>query len=158
MADFACALKEGMAAAEKASRARGEIDGVFAELDDQIAEATKGRLTISIEDAPNSWQGASRTLTEAFQRPLKASQAYSAVVARNPLIKDGPAKVLAVWVPHRQGYPCKIAWSGQERYCEDRESLENCLADLIRDPGVAEQLATLVRLEPSQDALETARQ
>jgi hypothetical protein len=41
-------------------------------------------------------------------------------------------------------YPATLTWNDEERQCADKEALENCLAELLRDPIIGEKLQTLI--------------
>lgn len=146
MTDFVAALNEGFDAAEKAERARREVDEVFRQLDDQIREGTKNRLSVtrSLLEVPRQetfFLGSTRVANPFVS---KSREKYWAIVATNPSVPKAKALELARWYPPRKGgYPCKIWWAGEEHICEDKEGLANCLADLLRDPDVAATLMTV---------------
>jgi hypothetical protein len=146
MADFGEALKQGLEAAEAMDRARKEIDVVFGDLNKQLLEKTEGKISIVRKQYEMK-----RVILEAFTASLvdmlKPKETYWAIVAFNPSLDNSPVKELARWSIDRAGYPCKIVWGGKELSCEDREALENSLAELLRDPLVAEKLYALMQLE-----------
>ena len=51
-------------------------------------------------------------------------------------------------VPTCRGYPCKITSSATEYICEDKQGLEGSLAELLRDPEVAEECLAVMKFEP----------
>jgi hypothetical protein len=144
MADYIDAFKQGLGAAEAADRARKEIDAVFEELDMQLKKATGKKISIDRKEyeKPKSFQEAISINIFA-----KTKETYWAIVALNPSVAKSPVKQLAIWSMDRAGYPCKIVWSGDDHTCEDKEALENSLAELLRDPLVGEILHTLMQLE-----------
>jgi hypothetical protein len=158
MSDFKAALNEGFAAADKAELARREIDEVLRNFNQDLMEATGGKLSAKVKHfervvSDEVWPQL-RTLA-ALQGRLR-KEYFSAIVATNPTIEKSPEKELARWRRSHNGYPCTITWSNEEHQCSDRVSLEGCLADLLRDAGVAEVLKGLVRLEPPAPAPATA--
>lgn len=143
MADFVRAFREGQDAAEAADRARKEIDAVYTELNRQLRESTGGKIAIDRREFEVD-RGWGMLLTW----PPKPAETYLAIVAHNPC-SEQHIKQLAKWSQSRGGYPCKIFWGSAELSCDDREALENALAELLRDPFVGEQLHTLLQMEPA---------
>lgn len=144
MEDFKSAFKDGLKAAHDAEMARKEIDEVFNDLNKQLTEASKGKLKIERRQLEER-----RAIAVRIASPLEPPETYWAIVASNPTIKDLPPiipqfKELAKWQAGRAGYPCKISWGAQEEYCEDKQALEKCLANLLRDAIVAERLDALM--------------
>jgi hypothetical protein len=155
MTDFAAALKEGFDAAQRAVDARREVDEVFEQLDAQIRKTTEGRLTIK-RDQREVKSGAPRDgLSAAMirvgellnQRPPAR---YWAIVASNPSVPEEEPVQLAKWFPASTGYPCRISWGEEEHICEDKKSLANFLADLLRDPEVAAILWRVKNWRPKE--------
>jgi hypothetical protein len=143
MVDYAKALNEGFEAAQRTERARKEIDEVFDDLNNQIINASDGKLRIE------------RMRKEKVQGILPRSFIYSnpieyywVISAYNPKIGESKQYDLAKWIQDRNGYPCKVTWNQQEHICEDRQALSSCLAELLSDPIVGEKLYTLTKLEP----------
>ena len=156
---FGEALKIGMAAAEEASLARKEVDEVFRELDQQVMSASEGRLSIrrclkTVD--PSTWGSRSKAerlleqIDDALTYPPKPREKYWAIVASNPAEADGVEREIAIWSQDRTGYPCFVFWAGRERICQDRESLENCLEDLLKHPDVGHTLARLMNAQPAE--------
>jgi hypothetical protein len=152
MNEFPNALKQGMDAAEKAEIARKEIDAVFIDLEKQILDATDGKLKIfRTKFSEEVWQPFEMKMLDP-----KPPKTYQAIAAKNFVIKNSPVAELAKWSPHYRGYPCKLTWSDKQINCMNKKALEEALADLIRDPLIADQLATLLRLEPDEPQEESA--
>jgi hypothetical protein len=153
MADYVGAFNKGLEAAEVADRAKKEIDEVFAELKQQIYDATGG--LISIDRRQYEVQDTSWAALLSF--PPKPKNTFWAIVAHNPKIPDCPVKQLARWAQDRAGYPTKVVWAGSEHICEDKLGLQNSLVELLSDPMVGETLHGLKQLKvPAQDG--TAQQ
>lgn len=145
MTDYTKAFKEGLEAAQAANLARREIDKVFTEVDLQLRQSTGGKIGIGrreYEVRESGWSAFVHTF------PPKVKETYWAIAAHNPSLPDSPVKQLARWTSGRAGYPCKIVWANIEQTCEDRESLEESLAELLRDPSVGEKIYELMNLQP----------
>jgi hypothetical protein len=143
MTDFGSAFDEGQRAAENAESARNEVDLVFEKVNRQVAAKTGRKLYIERKERKRA-----RPLAEILTWPPKGLQTYWAIVATNPTVEGAPSKEIARWLQDRRGYPCRILWEGEDRSCEDRDALERNLADLLKDPLVAQVLYTLMKLEP----------
>ena len=144
MADYIKAFKHGLGAAEAADRARNEIRAVFVELDEQLKKETGNKISIDRKEF-----NMPQTLPEALTLVGlgKKRETYWAIIALNPSFAESPAKILATWSMDRAGYPCKIVWGGEDHTCEDKEALENSLAELLQDPLVGEKLQAQMQLE-----------
>ena len=153
MTDFGSAFDEGQRAAEDAKAARNEVDLVFEELNRQVAEKTGNKLRI---ERTKLMEGT--TSLFAFAWPPKGPSTYWAVVATNPAVEGAPVREIARWQQDRRGYPCRILWRGEDRSCEDMEALERNLADLLKDPLVAQVLYSLMKLEPKVEDAADAQQ
>ncbi len=150
MIDFVEALEEGFLSARRATDARTEIDKVFTELDGQVQRASGGRLSIKRGHRTRA-QAVLEKMAEVFALPPGPTEAFSAIVAHNPKVKEGHQREIATWSQDNAGYPCRVAWGHQEHICEDKEALSECLADLLRDPEVASTLLRLMNLQPATE-------
>lgn len=150
MTDFRTAFEAGQDAAIKAELARKEIDSVFAEVQKQLTEITKGKVEIYRQEFEKRPEGVPFAIT--FFGP---KEKYWAVAARNPMAEDNKSRQLAIWDEGRGGYPCTVSWGGMDRTCHDREALEECLASLLADPVVGDKLRRLILLPPPQAGLLT---
>lgn len=153
MTDFASAFDEGQRAAENAEAARNEVDLVFQEVKRQMAAKTGGKLCIERKKCREA-----SPLSELFAWPPKAPRTYWAIVATNPTVEGAPSREIARWLQDRRGYPCRILWEGEDRSCEDMEALERTLADLLKDPLVAQMLYALMNVEPKVEDASDAQQ
>jgi len=146
MANFTEAFKKGLEAAQTADRARKEIDKVFKDLNYQLLTETGNKIGINRKEfvEPNVMGG--MKLPAIPGRENK----YWAIVAFNPSFKNSPVKILARWSMDRAGYPCKISWKNTLYRCEDKEALENILAEILQDPLVGETLYSLMKWEKPQ--------
>lgn len=164
MADYISAFRQGLDAAEAAEIAKLEIDSVFDEIDKQLREASNGKIGIDrkefyVKEESIPPFAAAFIATIPYALTGKKRDTYWAIVAYNPSIPNSPVKELATWSLDRAGYPCKLTFEGINRSCSDRESLENSLAELLRDPNVGEKLSNLIKLElPVQEATEVLAQ
>lgn len=140
MTDYIKAFRDGIKAAEAAELAKRQIDDTFAELNLQISKGSGGNIVIDRNNIKDK--------LDIFNFP-PIPKYHWAIVANNPNIPDSPLKELARWSQDSSGFPCKIEWANFEHTCEDKESLEDSLAELLRDPTVGEILYALTRLEPN---------
>ncbi len=155
---FKEALKEGIEAAEQASIALKEVEEVFRQLDEEVMSESEGRLSIrkgrktADDPAPDLV-----SMSDRLSQPIgldawrfKPKERYWAILASNPIVPDAKDRVLAIWSQDSAGYPCTVRWGGREHICEDKEALETCLADLLRDPLVGNTLARLMKAWPAE--------
>ena len=141
MTDFKIAFREGLTAAEKAEQAKKEINKVFEELNKQIKEISNNKIQIEIRNFQEKLD-----LTEILKHPIPEIRGYPAIVAFNPKIKSSPVKQLARWAQDNRGFPCKITWNGNTKYCEDKEALEQAISELLKDPVIGEALDSLMKI------------
>lgn len=147
MVDFKKYLEKGLSAAERAEANKTEIDSVFEDLNQQMDEATNGKIFISIIEFYKN----SSIADLASLANLKPREKYTAIAAMNRTITDCEYKQLAKWKIDRNGYPCTIILDRDEMYCEDKASLEKNLQRLLSDPVVGDQLYKLISMEPSAE-------
>jgi hypothetical protein len=146
MTDYVKAFRDGLQAAEAADAARSEIDSVFSELDRQIGAASGGKVAIARQECQlpaSQWE---------LAIPFRPKKTYWAILAWNPTVPNSSSKLLAKWSQDARGYPCKITFERWERICEDREALENSLAELLGDATVGEKLYGLTKLPQAEEA------
>ena len=146
MTDYSFAFEEGLKAAKEAKNVREEINSVFKQLNDQITETTGGKIVIERRKFE-----VRQPLLDTLYKMGHPRQKYFGIAASNPTISDGPIKELSKWSQDRRGYPCKITWADQERFCEDKKALEQTLAELLRDPSVGEDLYVLINLKTKKE-------
>ncbi len=138
MVDFIEAFKQGQLAAERVKNNNQEIDYVFKRLNEQLAQATEGKIQLNIEEIEDLSKQPYVTNNGEPIWPVD----YLAICADH--------KELARWEKGREGYPCKITIGNKQHYCEDKTELEQTLALMLQDPIVAETLASLMRLSTNQ--------
>ena len=142
MSDFKSAFQNGLEAAKKADASRAEIADVFKDLNQQITDASHGKLAIrryEFERARSAFQQIALILTPA--------DTYWVIGATNPTITGMQPEKLCNWDEDRAGYPCKLTWGGDEHYCEDKQALEINLSNLLSDPVVAKILLKIMNFE-----------
>jgi hypothetical protein len=142
MVDFIDSFNKGLSAAEEAIANKDEIDSVIEQLSEQLQQATKGKLKISIIEKQVPLAGFSMSLSEIMNR-----KTYWAIAASNPLSTFQP-KELAEWKFSESGYPCRIVLSDTEIYCEDKTALENALSKMIATPEAGKKLKAVIEQEP----------
>lgn len=167
MVNFIEAYQVGLNAANSAEKNEQEIDAVFEEMNRQLFSATEGKISVlrqTIHENESSIFYRNLIARHGRSVTLPHYKPYRAIVARNLLVNNN-TKELAKWHQKPEGYPCEITFGSKTMICEDKEALENALAEMLRDPIVGETLFKLTNLPiPEQtensasslpDALET---
>jgi len=144
MTDFKIAFRQGLNEAGKAIKARIEIKRVFEELNKQIGEISDNKVQIELQKFKEDVN-----VLDLIKFPFPQVPTYTAIAAFNPRVKNSPMKPLARWQQESKGYPCKISWDGNTKYCEDRNALEHALSELLKDPLIGEDLDSLMKIEVS---------
>ncbi|BBL73049.1 hypothetical protein [Methylomagnum ishizawai] len=161
MANFIEAYRAGLNIVERTKNNKREIDGVFEELNSQLFRVSDGKIQISIKPLHETisfkelenysalyLSNASNALginDKLAGWRLRAVKGYVAICAKNQKT-PGSDTELAEWKQSRAGYPCEIILGSQTYVCEDKEALENALAEMLRDPIVGEKLFKLANL------------
>ncbi|MGF6368359.1 hypothetical protein OKW40_001109 [Paraburkholderia sp. RAU6.4a] len=153
MTDFAAAFKAGQAAAKSAEIAKKQIADVIGAVAAGLQTATDGKLTI-FEAESNSFAGslwataqlANRLSGKTDPAPVKERSIW----AKNLLAVDKSSIRIAGWTVPHEGFPCVLAYAGQEVRCHDRGALEAAFADLLKDAWVGDQLGGLLAREVPQ--------
>lgn len=161
MTDFASAFRSGQEAAVKARANRHAIDALIIKVSEDLANATDGRLSISVRSfAPDSitpgWLGfaasaALQTSVDASiggaSRPAFEKGKY--IAAFNP--KNGGKKYtrLARWIQADEGFPCTIEFGKNELTCYDVVSLATAISDMLANATIGEKLMMVIN-EPSK--------
>ena len=146
MANYIEALNQGFAAAKEAEIARKEIREVLDNLKSEIVKASDGKLLVEVRKVEEPEEDVSKTVISRYYGALQPKKYYKAVIATNPKATKQIDKQLAIWKQSKEGYPCSLIWGKKEHQCEDRSALEECLAELLRDPLVGEQLYQLTKM------------
>ena len=128
MINFVDSLNKGLELSQQVDENKKEIDAVFAELNRQINEVYAGKLVI--------------------ERCDKQGLQNRVIMARNPTVKIDVAKSIANWEQSATGYPCSITLAGQKHICDDKESLELEISNLLADPFVAKTLLNVINYKP----------
>lgn len=129
MINFVDSLNKGLELVNQYDANNKEIEAVFAELNRQLNKAYDGKLVIELVFNPSD----------------QFSDEYWYIVAKNPISLESSQEIaLADWTISSTGYPCSIIFSGQKRVCEDKESLEQTIAELLSDPVIARDLRTVI--------------
>jgi hypothetical protein len=140
MTNFRAAFRTGQVAAEKAELARKEITAIFDEINKQLQEPTAGKVEVFRQEYEKQVE------TGPYLLSFSPKETYWAIAARNPKAADSKPRPLALWEQARGGYPCKVSWGNVDHICNDRESLEGCLASLLEDALVGETIRGLMSL------------
>lgn len=150
MVDFKKSFSIGISAAEKAEKSKKEISSVFQNLNDQLGQATNGKIFI---ERVKFYEP-----TDFFDLSLfKKRPTYWGIGAKNPTASDTKTREIAKWSQDKAGYPCKISFGKNVIHCEDKQALELGLSELLEDPGTGEIFHKLIRL-PEEEAPNNTKQ
>ncbi len=145
MIDFVTSFNKGLELAQQVDANNKEIDAVFAELNRQLNDVYRGKAVIELTDELIKKSNLSFLSINKSNTSNQLSK-KAKIVAKNPVSQTSPES-LADWSQASTGYPCSIAFSGQKNICEDKESLELAIADLLADPFVAKTLYKVINAE-----------
>jgi hypothetical protein len=147
MINFVDSLNKGLELSQQADENNKEIDAVFSELNRQLNEVYAHKLVVErcvsepimqqISDVFNMEDYPDHSAITTNKRMV--------IVVKNPTADIG--RSIANWYQPSTGYPCSIAFSGQKHICEDKESLELAIADLLTNPFVAKTLLKVINAE-----------
>ncbi len=139
MVDFIGSFKKGQDAAQKAEDNKDEIESVFENMNQQLGEASSGRLRVEIIFKSNPFI---EFLSVAAKSNSNGS--YWALAALNPQAESYSPKEIAKWKPDPNGYPCLVITDDEEMYCEDKVALEKALSCLLTRPDVGKAFRTVM--------------
>lgn len=148
MVDFKASLNKGLQAAEQAESNRKEIASVFETMNEQLAEATDGKLRIECGTETRYPHALSQGLL-GIAKVMASGRAVDVIRCKNPLANGG-SEVLADFVMARSGYPVEIKLGGEELFCDDIKALERSLEYMLADPVVGEKIRK-VMAQPIKD-------
>jgi len=140
MTNFISALKQGLDQAKIAEKNRLEIHEVFYELNKQLGEVSKKRLSI----VPLQGSGIP---SGSLLRDLVTKNSNWSLYARFDNDGKVAAHRIASWTQSPSGYPCRVEFSSTSYSCEDKFALENVLKLLLSDPTVGEVLQKYVNFQ-----------
>ncbi|WP_336716704.1 hypothetical protein [Pantoea ananatis] len=143
MTDFLRSLNEGMESAKRAEENRREIDSVFDELNKQVASVTNGKVKIARATFRSLKEDNIWGLGIALNIPSNYVT-YSGLGVFHTAIKGDPIEI-SKWNSDKNGYPCVIEIDKKKLYCEDKESLEYNIAELLKEPFVGEAIIKMMR-------------
>lgn len=152
MVDFAQAITLGFDAVDEADQNRTEIKQVFELLNKQLAKVITEKLEIRIRECTERKK---KALSAAERLAMDAGILVGAgyeyddhkylalVVNRKEDTQSGIE--LAKWGQSAKGYPCKLQYADKHVSCDDKEGLENALADMLKNPVVARKIRDLMK-------------
>lgn len=142
--DFSKSFQQGLDAAELALQKRREINSVIRTLNTQVLSASKGKISIEQQMKTNGLQSIGK---------LFAGSTTTSIFGNNYLIAKNTSTEttddLCVFEPSPNGYPCKLEYSDQSAYCNDKESLELQLSDMLSHPDIGKKMVRLMNAKPS---------
>ena len=141
MTDFASAFGRGQRAAEDAARAREEVNSVLQRLRQQVSEATKGAIDITVERDPlNVLSQIALTLSNRDEPEV----ATKAIYARNLIALNQPRVALGRFEMPVEGFPCVVSFGRQEERCHDSVALEKAFEAMLQDAAIGRRLHGLL--------------
>jgi hypothetical protein len=146
MINFVDSLNKGLELSQQADESNKEIEAVFAELNRQLNEVYAGKVAVkrcSAESVMEKYNALAISSGHAYPDHNRADERM-VIVATNPTVKMNDGKSIANWNQSAMGYPCSIAYAGRKQVCEDKESLELAIADLLANPSVAKTLLKVI--------------
>ncbi|WP_323614344.1 hypothetical protein [Pseudomonas putida] len=139
---FKDSFSQGLSAAAHAENQTKEIDSVFVELNEQIMEASGGKIEIyrreTYEEADLTGTITALTSVTGMLNRKK----IVGIFAKNPNQKN-PSLIGAVKIDKR-GYPCEIKVGETRLICEDKSSLTKALNYLLADVEVGKTLTKIM--------------
>jgi len=138
MPKYMDSLEKGIKAADLAEKSRKEIESVITDLNRQLHDGTDGVLEIVIDEYE-------KPKANPFEIEIwKPKETYYALTAKNKKFKTCKTKKLAIWETAWAGYPCTMTYSSKTIRCEDKESLEIALAEMLQDSMIAERISYII--------------
>jgi len=141
MVNFVDSFNVGLDAAKRAESNREIVSDVFNKMNEELSKHTDGKIQIFIAKYEDRPEGPLAFSVLGFNKKY-----YYAISAKNPTLEDGETRELARWEQDRAGFPCTIELYEKRFYCEDRESLEEALGQLLEDPTIGDALYNLFRM------------
>ncbi|MCL2873133.1 MAG: hypothetical protein FWF41_09250 [Betaproteobacteria bacterium] len=151
MTDFAAAFQAGQVAAKNAEIAKKQIADVISAVAASLKKATDGKLTIFEAESSSIFEMPGLLANRFSGKTDPAPVKERAICAKNPLAADKSSIRIARWTVPHEGFPCVLAYAGQEVRCHDQAALKDAFADLLRNAWVGDQLGGLLAREaPSE--------
>ena len=150
--NFLGAFEEGIEASRRAEAARTEIEQIIDSLSRQLNEATSGRLKIDVIESQDILASFAKWNSVFAGHGLQNSKPQKSewIGAKNLQAENDSYVKLAKWDRPHAGYPCTLTFNGRDLRCHDRDSLEESLAELLRDSLVGEALRQLLQRTPKR--------
>jgi hypothetical protein len=151
MINFVDSLNKGFELSQQADENNKEIDAVFAELNRQLNEVYAGKVVIKLEFTNDGIKKIAASFADFIGEGNISNQLSknAKIIAENPIVQTS-LEPLANWNQSAMGYPCSIAFSGQKNICEDKESLELAISELLTDPFVAKTLFKVINAKSTK--------
>ncbi|AHD17268.1 hypothetical protein C163_16450 [Pseudomonas sp. FGI182] len=151
--NFKESFGKGLDAAAKAQELTNEIDSIFEELDQQIQEASDGKISIFRKSTYESLDstasvglgtiGAATAAATLAASGLLNRKKVTGIFANRPGSKKDSIQ-LGTFKIHKKGYPCEIQFGDDRLICEDKKSLEKALNYLLSDVEIGKSLAKIM--------------
>lgn len=153
MADYLKALNAGIGAAQQAKKNLASIQLVLTEASDQLSEASGKHLRLERKTAVRPLTPSSvsesrlgRASTVHIGLALMAPREmvpYTALALSVDSAKEDWVE-LCEWIPHQDGYPVRLKFSGKEVACHDKRSLEAGLVSVLSDSKIGADVEALL--------------
>lgn len=147
--NFKESFSKGLSAAAHAENQTKEIDSVFFDLNEQIMEASDGKIEISRRETYEEpdLTGSITALTTGILNRKRIVGIFAQTPKGNFSSQIGAVKI------DKRGYPCEIKVGDSRLVCEDKRSLTKALNYLLADVDVGKTLAKIMALkEDDSDA------
>jgi hypothetical protein len=143
-ANFLPALDEGIESARNAAAANAEIDRVFDELKLQLTQRLIPGCTFEFQRREREQQTDKKEVLSGLAlllNPVGATRHWVDIANFFVLkVPQGPEVSLFEVERGERGYPVRLTTKTADSFCNDRESLEEGLLQMLRTPSVAQRL------------------
>jgi hypothetical protein len=140
MVDYKKAFQAGLEAAKTARDTKREIQQLIDQFDAAVRESSDGRIGIRREEIP-------APSAHVFGPIVQVRPTDLWLVAFNPTSEPETRENLAKCEMSERGYPVELRWRTRVCECNDRESLEAALRELLEDSVTGEKLLNLMSPE-----------
>ena len=135
MTDIKKSLLAGLQSAKEAHNNIREINLIIKETSNEVEAVSNGKALFGIGDfvevSENTGPLAASLAMMAAAYGQEKRRRYKGLAIFNSEGKAGTE--IAEWTQHENGYPCSIKYNDFTLYCNDKEELENAIAELLKE-------------------------